>query len=120
MLPFFHNHTIPHHQCPICARCQGFICAALGDANREEPHRSHVHEWFTSGHLAEGPGSRPHVVPVYLENLNRILPKGEFLPVPLLARIVFGVPTTLEGGEAKEQFLARLRGTVVALKGAWS
>jgi 1-acyl-sn-glycerol-3-phosphate acyltransferase len=83
--------------------------------------RSDVPEEFKSGiyHLC---AARPEleVVPVYLENLNRILPKGEFLPVPLLARIVFGVPTTLEGGEAKEHFLARLRGNVVALKGAWS
>jgi 1-acyl-sn-glycerol-3-phosphate acyltransferase len=83
--------------------------------------RSDVPEEFKSGiyYLC---AARPEleVVPVYLENLNRILPKGEFLPVPLLARIVFGVPTTLEGGEAKEHFLARLRGNVVALKGAWS
>ena len=35
---------------------------------------------------------RPDVqfVPVYLSNLNRILPKGEFLPVPVISRVVFG------------------------------
>src|SRR5262249_47186472 len=35
---------------------------------------------------------RPEVelIPVYLENLNRILPKGEVLPVPMLSRVVFG------------------------------
>ena len=43
---------------------------------------------FKSGlfHLAK---QRPQVefVPVYLENLNRILPKGEMLPVPLLGSV---------------------------------
>src|SRR5690606_10719847 len=29
------------------------------------------------------------LVPVYLANMNRILPKGEFVPVPLLGRVIF-------------------------------
>ncbi len=32
------------------------------------------------------------LIPVHLENLNRILPKGESLPVPMLSRVVFGPP----------------------------
>ena len=55
-------------------------------------------------------------VPVYLQNLNRILPKGEFLPVPLLSCISFGPPLWLERGEAKLDFLARARRAVMALK----
>lgn len=51
----------------------------------------------------------PHVtfIPVYLENLNRILPKGEFLVVPLLSRVIFGEPLVLQQGEEKEAFLRR-------------
>lgn len=60
---------------------------------------------------------RPNVelVPVYVENLNRILPKGEFLPVPLLSRVVFGPPVKLEEGEPKRAFLERARESVVRL-----
>ena len=60
----------------------------------------------------------PHVeaVPVYLENLNRILPKGEFLPVPLLSRITFGPPIRPAQGEAKDEFLDRARRSLSRLK----
>lgn len=49
------------------------------------------------------------LIPVYLENLNRILPKGKFIPVPLLSTITFGEPTTLQDGEKKHVFLERLK-----------
>ncbi len=55
------------------------------------------------------------LVPVYVENLNRILPKGEFLPVPVLSRVVFGEPLRLEEGEGKREFLERTRESVVRL-----
>lgn len=57
---------------------------------------------------------RPDVelVPVYLENLNRILPKGEVLPVPLAGSITFGRPLRLTPGEGKDAFLARARGAL--------
>ena len=58
------------------------------------------------------------VVPVYLENMNRILPKGEFLPVPLFGRITFGTPTVLGDGESKQDFLVRLRSDLLQLKGS--
>lgn len=54
-------------------------------------------------------------VPVYLENLNRILPKGEILPLPLLSSITMGAPLRLEENEPKRAFLSRLREAVVAL-----
>lgn len=56
------------------------------------------------------------LVPVWLENLNRILPKGEFLPVPVLGRVVFGpaIPT-LGAEESKDAFLHRCRESLVAL-----
>jgi 1-acyl-sn-glycerol-3-phosphate acyltransferase len=61
---------------------------------------------------------RPDVqfVPVYLSNLNRILPKGEFLPVPVISRVTFGAPLRLETNETKESFLAKAHAAVCALK----
>jgi 1-acyl-sn-glycerol-3-phosphate acyltransferase len=56
------------------------------------------------------------MVPVYLDNMNRILPRGEVLPVPLLSNITFGAPIWLEAGESKDDFLARARASVVRLK----
>jgi 1-acyl-sn-glycerol-3-phosphate acyltransferase len=66
-------------------------------------------------HLAK---DRPEVelVPVYLENLNRILPKGQILPVPLLGSITVGQPLWLEQGEAKVAFLDRAREAVWSLR----
>lgn len=56
------------------------------------------------------------LVPVYIENLNRVLPRGEYLPVPLLSSITIGPPMWLEAGESKEAFLKRAREAVRRLK----
>ncbi|MFO0868341.1 MAG: lysophospholipid acyltransferase family protein [Pirellulales bacterium] len=56
------------------------------------------------------------LVPVYIDNLNRVLPRGEFLPVPLLSCITIGPPIWLESKEPKTQFLARAREAVRRLK----
>jgi len=58
------------------------------------------------------------LVPVYLENLNRILPKGEVLPVPILSSVTFGPAISLETNESKRAFLERARAAVCALKEA--
>jgi 1-acyl-sn-glycerol-3-phosphate acyltransferase len=55
------------------------------------------------------------LVPVYLENLNRILPKGDFLLVPLLAAVTFGKPVRPEEGEEKAAFLERAKHCVAEL-----
>ena len=72
---------------------------------------------FRSGlyHLAV---RRPDVelVPAYLENLNRILPKGEFLPVPMLSLLTFGKPMCLSPDEDKDTFLERAREAVASLR----
>jgi 1-acyl-sn-glycerol-3-phosphate acyltransferase len=62
--------------------------------------------------------SKPELeaVPVYLDNLNRILPKGEFLPVPLLSRVTFGPPIRPGVDEGKSEFLDRARRALCALK----
>jgi 1-acyl-sn-glycerol-3-phosphate acyltransferase len=56
------------------------------------------------------------LVPVYLANMNRILPKGEILPVPLLGRVIFGPSMKLLAGEEKNAFLTRARDALLALR----
>lgn len=56
------------------------------------------------------------IVPVALDNLTRILPKGAWLPVPLLGGVHFGEP--VRGplpDERRPEFLERLRRAVVEL-----
>lgn len=66
-------------------------------------------------HLAKAsPGAE--FVPVFLENLNRILPKGEKLPIPLLTTVVFGSPVTLLPEEPRDAYLIRARDAVLALR----
>ena len=57
------------------------------------------------------------LVPVYIENLNRVLPKGEFLPVPILSRITFGKPVKILKDEIKGKFLERTRNIILELRG---
>lgn len=54
-------------------------------------------------------------VPVWIDNLNRVMPKGEFVPVPLLCTVTFGKPLTLGAEEAKDDFLARCRAGLLSL-----
>ena len=54
-------------------------------------------------------------VPVWIENLNRVMPKGEFLPIPLLCTLTFGAPLTLMAGEDRDAFLERARDALLAL-----
>ncbi len=66
-------------------------------------------------HLAR---RRPEIelIPVHLANLNRMLPRGEFLFVPLMAMVTFGEPLPPPGeGEDKTAFLERARQAVIAL-----
>ena len=72
---------------------------------------------FRSGlfHLAKRKPDA-ELVPVYLENLNRILPKGEVLPVPLISSLTFGAPMHVEENESKEAFLERAHSAVCELR----
>lgn len=65
---------------------------------------------FKSGlyHLARRYPDIP-LIPVHLENLSRILPKGSRLPVPLIAQARFLAPMRLEPEEPKPVFLQRAR-----------
>lgn len=56
------------------------------------------------------------LIPVYLDNMSRILPKGELFPVPLLGRVIFGAPMWINNGEDKAAFLTRARDALLALR----
>jgi len=61
--------------------------------------------------------ARPQLefVPVWIENLNRVMPKGEIVPIPLLCTTTFGEPLRLAEGETREAFLERCRTALLAL-----
>ncbi len=61
--------------------------------------------------------ARPHVdlVPTWVANLNRIMPKGEVIPLPLICTVTFGAPIHVEDGEDKDRFLKRAADALVAL-----
>ncbi|MBS0464967.1 MAG: 1-acyl-sn-glycerol-3-phosphate acyltransferase [Proteobacteria bacterium] len=71
---------------------------------------------FKSGlyHLA---GRHPdaELIPVYLDNLWRSMPKGTWLPVPLTCSVRFGAPLMRFEGEDKADFLERARQAIVEL-----
>ena len=62
--------------------------------------------------------ARPDVelIPAYINNLNRVLPKGEFVPVPMLASVSFGEPMQVGDGEEKQAFLDRARNAILELR----
>jgi 1-acyl-sn-glycerol-3-phosphate acyltransferase len=62
--------------------------------------------------------ARPGVelVPVWIANLNRVMPKGELIPVPILCTVSFGMPVRLRDGEEKTAFLERARAALLALR----
>lgn len=72
---------------------------------------------FKSGlyHLAR---LRPEIalVPVWIANLNRVMPKGELIPVPLICTVAFGPPLALREGERKAAFLERAQAALLALR----
>ena len=82
-------------------------------SNKGEPQA------FKSGlyHLAE---QFPNVqlVPVWISNVQRVMPKGEVVPVPILCTVTFGTPMQLEAGEDKRAFLERARDAVLAQRPA--
>lgn len=71
---------------------------------------------FKSGiyHVArDNPGVR--LVPVWIHNISRVLPKGKYLPVPLLCSVNMGQTIVLQEGESKEAFLERIRSALLDL-----
>ena len=60
----------------------------------------------------------PHVVlvPAWINNVQRVMPKGEVVPVPVLCSVTFGAPLQLKPAEDRRVFLDRARAAVVALR----
>lgn len=79
-----------------------------GSGEEVQPFKSGIY------HLAK---ARPQVelVPVWMENCYRVMPKGSLLPVPLLCSVRFGTPTTVGAEEHKPAFLGRLKKAVEEL-----
>jgi 1-acyl-sn-glycerol-3-phosphate acyltransferase len=80
-------------------------------SNKGEPQA------FKSGlyHLAEQfPGVQ--LIPAWIDNVQRVMPKGEVVPVPILCTVTFGTPLQLHSGEDKRDFLARARDAVLAAR----
>lgn len=73
---------------------------------------------FKSGlyHLAR---MRPNIdmVPVWISNLNHVMPKGKVVPVPLICTLTFGAALRLDPNETKEAFLSRASASLLALSG---
>ncbi|MCL7931594.1 lysophospholipid acyltransferase family protein [Halomonas llamarensis] len=55
------------------------------------------------------------LIPVWITNLNRAMPKGRYLPLPLLCTLRFGAPIKLQDEETKVAFLERLRLALLAM-----
>lgn len=56
------------------------------------------------------------LVPAWIHNIQRVMPKGEVVPVPILCSVTFGAPVQLQPGEERRPFLDRARQAVVALR----
>jgi len=56
------------------------------------------------------------LVPAWIDNIQRVMPKGEVVPVPILCSVTFGAPIRVEPGEERRAFLDRARTAVIALR----
>lgn len=72
---------------------------------------------FKSGlfHLA-AKYPRAELVPVWVNNLARVMPKGQLVPIPLLCTVTFGASLPRIDGEDKAAFLDRARAAMLALR----
>jgi len=79
-----------------------------GDGERIQPFKTGLHRLILN---------HPHVtlVPVYINNLNRVLPKGELIPVPVLCTVTFGPAFSLRQGETRDEFIERAQSKLEAL-----
>lgn len=71
---------------------------------------------FKSGifHLANA-APQVELIPVWIANLNRVMPKGRALPLPLLCTLSFGAPLERLPDEDKAAFLERARNALLEL-----
>ena len=78
-------------------------------SNKGEPQS------FKSGlyHLA-AQFPQVQLIPAWIDNVQRVMPKGEVVPVPILCTVTFGAPLARIDGEDKRDFLERARAAVLA------
>ena len=56
------------------------------------------------------------LIPTWINNIQRVMPKGEYVPVPVLCSVTFGAPMQVEDGEDRRAFLDRARQAVMDLR----
>jgi 1-acyl-sn-glycerol-3-phosphate acyltransferase len=56
------------------------------------------------------------LIPAWINNVQRVMPKGEVVPVPVLCSVTFGAPLQVQPGEERRAFLDRARQAVIALR----
>jgi len=56
------------------------------------------------------------LVPAWINNVQRVMPKGEVVPVPVLCSVTFGAPMQVLPGEDCASFSQRARAAVIALR----
>jgi 1-acyl-sn-glycerol-3-phosphate acyltransferase len=56
------------------------------------------------------------LIPAWINNVQRVMPKGEVIPVPILCSVTFGAPIVLGEAEDRKEFLTRARAAVIALR----
>jgi len=56
------------------------------------------------------------LVPAWIHNVQRVIPKGEVIPVPVLCSVTFGAPIQLGETEPRADFLIRARNAVLELR----
>lgn len=106
-----------HHSNPIelmsAALAEGDSLIIFPEGTRNlgdtlQPFKGGIH------HLAR---VHPNIelVPVWIENLGRVMPKGTFIPVPLLCSLTFGQALHFTHGETRDEFLIRAQEALLAL-----
>jgi 1-acyl-sn-glycerol-3-phosphate acyltransferase len=119
----FNAVLIERHRVSRCADPIEVMLAAMGDAGSLIlfPEGTRALDGSVGrfrGGLYRLARRRPdaELVPVYLGNLDRVLPKGEWLPAPLICSVSFGPPLRLADGETCAAFLERARAAVLSLR----
>jgi len=79
-----------------------------GEGNRPQSFKSGLYHLGTRYPEVE-------LVPVYLDTLHRVMPKGRFVPVPLICTVRFGAAIHVRADESKDAFLARARTSLMEL-----
>lgn len=56
------------------------------------------------------------LVPVWIDNIKRVIPKGQWLPVPMICSVNYGEPLAFDPDEDKDAFCRRAEAAVLALR----